>query len=443
MSLVIRSFQIEGLKGLDQDEPTVLEKNFVVVSGRNGAGKTTLLEALALLGHSPEIPWRDEVGQPLATVRLCYRLGPHEHHVAFHSSDPDHLTVALAEGKFEHWWATADETSDVSLRKEDYEKLQDEIRYSRPKKVDAGEKQEHSVFSRDNGKKGRLRPPKRIKDLRKKREGFVPPHSFMSYANTDMYDYGVGMDLRESPKHLKETLAATVVRRFHAIEDPRGPSARLLGAERLRRAWRKIQDPKLDDDDDLTKLVARDLHDVTFQYFKPRPEGADPDAPREPWPVGEPWPDEAYGDEITATVTMGPTDKPRAVDFLSSGENEILSLLILTECLEASGCVFLLDEPELHLSPLNQYHFYEYLVDLTKERIERRKKGKIGGCQIIMTTHSQFALANYERVTNLFLDIDESGKTQVLVGKEARDKLVREWSTLSSLIDITYAPVDL
>lgn len=192
---------------------------------------------------------------------------------------------------------------------------------------------------------------------------------FVSYVNTDMYEWGTGLDLRESPKQLREDLTRVVHRRLQlttASTDLYGrPEYRLRFADEVSRDWKKL----------FEGLGTPDLSSVSHH----------PENEKEPW-----------------TVRIG----GQASDFASSGENQVFFLLSLTTCLQPQGACLLLDEPELHLSIAATRHLFEHLQALARAH----------DCQIVIVSHALFHAERFES------ELDTIYLRRKMVSKEVRTR---------------------
>jgi energy-coupling factor transporter ATP-binding protein EcfA2 len=90
---------------------------------------------------------------------------------------------------------------------------------------------------------------------------------------------------------------------------------------------------------------------------------------------------------------------------LSSGENEVLTILLMTVARGLKHSVLLLDEPELHLSPQAEYALYAFLLAYCKKM----------HVQLIVATHSGVTFAKVSGVGVLRME----GK-KVYDGEQAR-----------------------
>jgi hypothetical protein len=76
----------------------------------------------------------------------------------------------------------------------------------------------------------------------------------------------------------------------------------------------------------------------------------------------------------------------KGTDFLSAGENECFFVFLTLLGLDTQDSMILLDEPELHIAEYCRPAFFSELYGLTRAR----------GCQVIIATHSLFALLEEE-----------------------------------------------
>lgn len=187
---------------------------------------------------------------------------------------------------------------------------------------------------------------------------------FVSYINTDMYEWGTGLDLRESPKQLREDLTRVIHRRLQLTRrgvDINGrPEFRLRSADDVFKQWKKL----------FNGSGTPDLTAVSHHPERP----------------GEPW-----------SVRIG----GQTSDFASSGENQVFFLLSLTACLHPHGSCLLLDEPELHLSFAASRNLLEHLQHLARDN----------DCQILVVSHALFHADRYEsELENIYLKRENTGK---------------------------------
>ncbi|NBB16422.1 AAA family ATPase [Caulobacter sp. SLTY] len=158
----------------------------------------------------------------------------------------------------------------------------------------------------------------------------------VSYINTDMYDWGTGLDIRESPKDFSDSLTRVLIARLQALnfdsQARRGPVGLPEAGPRL-----------------------------LINYVQ---EGGAPNAIKPQWDylfpsVAKRLRDDAlHNDEIRDRklhlvygstgweVKIGTQDRT----FLSSGENQALFLLTMLFSVAPPGSCLLIDEPELHFS---------------------------------------------------------------------------------------------
>jgi hypothetical protein len=129
-----------------------------------------------------------------------------------------------------------------------------------------------------------------------------------------MYHYGLGLDIRESPKHLSAELFQLVGGRLHMIkynQDEGTLIGEIANFESIQRFWEKVY---------------KDLRNETLMSITFR--------------------------EGTAGISVGKEEQDATSyrKFLSSGENQTLSLGLVFGALQPAHSIILLDEPDLHLS---------------------------------------------------------------------------------------------
>lgn len=167
---------------------------------------------------------------------------------------------------------------------------------------------------------------------------------FVTYINTDMYEWGAGLDLRESPKQLRTDLSTVAKNRLVLLSDPNDR----MGTDPLYyfRDWDKMKQT-------WKSAIFKGTHTP----------------------------------ELSAASYSENTDEWRIsfktqsdISVFSSGENQAFFLLAMTVCTRPHNSIFLFDEPELHLSLSATESFFRYLIDFS-ETTES---------QVIVVTHSLF-----------------------------------------------------
>lgn len=176
--------------------------------------------------------------------------------------------------------------------------------------------------------------------------------------NTDLADLGKRDQIRESVKDLGLHLGAEIERLGLPFDHPVGPN---------RQRFRHFTQ--------LKGIVERVI--------------TDPAAGRDA-AAGEPFLELMSCDLVAGRPVVelkrGGEDRVRGTDFMSSGENECLFVFLALLGIDTLHSVVILDEPELHISEFSRPRFFEELYELTAAR----------GCQVIVATHSLFALTDSE-----------------------------------------------
>lgn len=164
----------------------------------------------------------------------------------------------------------------------------------------------------------------------------------VGYINTDMYEFGAGLDIRESPKQLGEQFCEVIVDRLQLIDakwgpDPTKSATELIKGKNLviRRFLRKEGESWSATSTDWQKVLAIPQ---TLNMF---------------WEGGD------YGHGLK---TARGSQEPRA-GFVSSGENQAFFILAYLNGLATRNACLFLDEPELHLSPAAGSRLVRKIVD--------------------------------------------------------------------------------
>ncbi|HEV2784353.1 MAG TPA: AAA family ATPase [Actinophytocola sp.] len=85
-------------------------------------------------------------------------------------------------------------------------------------------------------------------------------------------------------------------------------------------------------------------------------------------------------------LKRGGEGRGRSTDFMSSGENECFFVFLTLLGIDIRKSIVILDEPELHIAEYSRPAFFAELYALTRDR----------GCQVVIATHSLFALTDNE-----------------------------------------------
>lgn len=303
--LTVDRVQLRSVKGATLETDLTADPSYVALVGSNGSGKTTILEAIALLGHLPNLE-----GGIVSLTEANVVLDGHW------QGDPFQVRLKIPSGDV------------TEVIRDNGVNARQGVRYECqgcPSLIDA--------LRRSLGGESSER--------RKVLEGNEWPNAlpFVSYINTDAYDYGVALDIRESPKDLAKDLSQVVERL--SISD----GCQIFGLDAIQQAW--------------SYLVTGERDLLRLSIKRPHPE-AD-------------WDVRVYRKGQVASDQA-------SISYLSSGENQLLFLCLILFGMRPSGCILLLDEPELHLSPAA-------IVRLREVLIESCRKPRN---QVIVATHSSF-----------------------------------------------------
>jgi len=170
----------------------------------------------------------------------------------------------------------------------------------------------------------------------------------VGYVNTDMYDFGAGLDIRESPKELREKMSDLLIDRLQILSG-------------------------------------------CGEITKPPISGAIPDGPPdfslERGAIIESRWEKVFGQghalKTGRARRMGPgkftwsNANADLVEFVSSGENQAFFLLAYLENLHWRDSILVIDEPEIHLSLVAASKLMKQIMDIAAER----------GTQVIVVSH--------------------------------------------------------
>jgi energy-coupling factor transporter ATP-binding protein EcfA2 len=360
-----------------------------LIRGHNGAGKTTVQEALALLGHCSILKvnndkFHEEIGCEITYTlfldydiaikgfldKLC-KLNPlrsawekvfsegaqkkeaKKIRVKIYPEDErikDDLKTWLTEEKLlENAWCITGENAD------EVELLRQLVAFSRPRQekneeqsfkekvqsiiqnIETIEIATNSIVAAKEDAQPTYTKPPRVEFL-----GQYPLPPYICYFNSDMYKWGIGLDIRESPKHLKKELAGLLRHRLFLVDD----TNEVKNFDLLQKFWEKIFEGE--------REKVGILKSLKFEKDDAKPI------------VGE----------------GGKDDSDR--QFLSSGENQALALGIILRVLQPQGAVIILDEPDLHLSLPSAVRMYNFIY---AECINENT-------QIIAVSHLPFVFSN-------------------------------------------------
>lgn len=148
-----------------------------------------------------------------------------------------------------------------------------------------------------------------------------PLPGVVGYVNTDMYDFGAGIDIRESPKELREKMSETLVDRLQIV----GNLGNSLTAP--------------------LKPVVKSMSNSHFDLNRKKE-------------VSDCWA-HVFGKSHPMRTGSARTDglgeihwcsDDGVAEFISSGENQAFFLLAYLQNLHPPGSILIIDEPEIHLS---------------------------------------------------------------------------------------------
>jgi hypothetical protein len=363
----IRKVEISGIGPFQKQSPRTFHFGpfFTLLRGKSGSGKTTVLQVLALLGHcnvmrkdasdldAPEAKWErharftivlgkcpfagDERLKRLAgqwaealgdkeavELKFWIRL-PHDIGIKEESLD----IVLSTEGMLERCFLTGP-SAHIDL-------VQEIIAFSRPKlKLTLEKAQERAVqgylnqgFTQEPGNLAKdiidqVNKAKPVFDSAPRSqylentEGSLPP--LVAYFNTDMHDSGIGLDIRETPKRMSDDLIDLIVRRLHIVNE----EGKIANEKEVRAFWSGVtRDPASKKTSTLIINIA-DGKQARIAIIE---------------------------ESINEFLEPGSKRAQKLIrEFVSSGENQVLFLAIAMEALRPAHSIFMLDEPDLHMS---------------------------------------------------------------------------------------------
>jgi hypothetical protein len=160
------------------------------------------------------------------------------------------------------------------------------------------------------------------------------------YVNTDMYDFGIGLDIRESPKHLREKMTEVLLERLQLVQcdlDRAASRETLIEALELGEVRHLLGEAAIKETADGRKVDgawARVFNDSAHRFRSGSVEKIEKSG--------------SVNAIFRWTFRIG--SRTEAAEFLSSGENQALFILALLYGLASDGSCMLFDEPELHLT---------------------------------------------------------------------------------------------
>jgi hypothetical protein len=361
----IRQIRICGIEPFRAQEDFFFSPFFTLLRGKSGAGKTTVLEALALLGHSCVMSRSDdEINErPVCFVTYslilgeCYFAGKAEFKGLEEQwkrlvgeshkeicvqirrvKEKDKVVQDLKrdlkdEDVIKKEWEIAGDAEEVEF-------LQQLIEFSRPRQMVSKNTQQaelvrailQKVESIDaaveeiNSAVETVHPlfkaPQRIKYLASE-EAYPDLPPLICYFNTDMYHWGIGLDIRESPKHFYDELAGLLRHRLHLVDG----EGYVVNVNKLADFWRDILQGAEADWSDISCAQEEDVECLKEIKFDDHNKAL----------IRVTWAD------------ANPAHKTGR-EFLSSGENQVFSLGIIFGLLRPAHSIVMLDEPDLHMS---------------------------------------------------------------------------------------------
>lgn len=390
--------------GLQSHRTIRLHERVTIIRGDNGTGKTTVLEACALLGHTAlmSVTRHRDVGDSNGAecARIDFVLFIEKSELVFIR---DAITSGIRGGlgydfaledqflaEFDEWIGPDPESRRVSISMafkgqeivrdlKPYLKSESKLAeivlspcsapivdsklaakavsdaiyggflvkylcaHNRPKQSGA--------VNEDTGEldPNKCHPTSRIEALKSNldSDGSEQP-GIVSYFNTDMYDYGIGLDIRESPKHLSSEFVPIIDQRFHIFYHDE-PASRHVPI-------------KMDE--------VSNLFGYLLQYNKWGDSGH--------YAISIRLEDsEATSDNVVMVVRDTPENPDLQRDVLSSGENQALFFSLISRSLAPHHSTLIMDEADLHLSLPAAMRMYEYMI----------KDSELRGNQYIIVSH--------------------------------------------------------
>lgn len=373
----------------------LLDSGINIIRGDNGIGKTTILEYASLLGHVVlmKAP-ADPSSESSVTLKVHFdeRDKQFLKYVAENADFSIELrnyarSVDVDEGLFADVDAEKVATdfdlkfvfegadindikdilaSDKKIRRhiKVYCALPDAVKlikiinlWSRPIEIDA-----------TNSRARRWAITPRTRSAIESKEIECPGSTF--YLNTDMYEFGAGLDVRESPKDLQKHLVDVMIRRLQIVHPSSIPTNRIClaecfttdtkkkveNSEFIKSAWDEIFACRTNldasglvfDNDELLKSGH------SFGYWQLEYKNG-----RFSWDIN-----------IAGQTRKG---------IVSSGENQALFILSMLANFGQSGSCIIIDEPELHLSFSVGSKLVSFIIDNFGINAIRS--------QVIMVTH--------------------------------------------------------
>lgn len=317
-SIKIRSLRVRGFKSLG-DTSFQFHPRVTIIRGENGAGKSSVLDLLSFIGHIdiiPRKPLRDESAWTFCIAAVISPAGggaPKEFNLYFgptrrasHSA-VDRVSGALAGSRLRSHGERPESLKTLAhdwnvYWRSDHDRLcllelVKMIEWSRTRSDPESNRQKALSDAFSN-----LSDPT-ISSL----AGYLD-HPYCLFFNSDTYEYGTGLDIKETIKRLTEDQLSAMLGRLGAL----GPSGDVHNSEGVQLSWNAVF-----------------LNDALTRIGRER-------------------------------ISINGND----LETISSGENEAIFLLIVIHSLVASGSILLLDEPEIHFGQGAVVRLYDELIEI-------------------------------------------------------------------------------
>jgi AAA domain, putative AbiEii toxin, Type IV TA system len=377
-----------------------LFKNGVnIVRGDNGIGKTTILECASLLGHVAVMDIASEIDSLAIEVTFCF----HQRDVDFLNFVTQAIAVPVDAPQSVSELARILDASGISMAFDEIDAKREYVLRFRLNGIELNDLKDSlscdskirnalqvhgdpvgivsavkvlNFWSRPTceGTEDHVGPWKMTPRTIAKLTHDQIPHECGStfYINTDMYEFGSGLDVRESPKELKDHLTTVMIRRLQLVIPPK-LSSPLSGSyldelipvssgwsidrfDKIVEGWTRIFESKYD-------IEINELRHPLKSCIATRLEHTSKD--RDKFKTKFEW-------------VIGIGDRSSG-QFVSSGENQAIFILaMLANYAQNSSCI-IIDEPELHLSFTAGSRLLEYIIDCYGN--------DDSACQLIMVTH--------------------------------------------------------